>query len=122
MRRITRASADRLEDALDAAVAGNTALARELIEGVRPDGTTSRDTLNALLPKWARGTSVLDALAGIVVPDAASSPPTVTVHWERVPRHLRAEAASLASELVDAFYPRPKGGRGHREDRSRKTG
>jgi hypothetical protein len=77
----------------------------------------------ALLPKWARGTHILDALAGIVVPDATADPPTVTVHWERVPRHLRHEAASLARELVDVFQPRPKGGRGRREKRSgEKTG
>jgi len=121
-RRLARAAADRLQDALDAAVAGNHALARELIEGVRPDGTVSRDTLKAILPKWARGTSILDALAGVVVPDADANPPSVTVHWEMVPRHLRSEAASLASELVDGFYPRPKGGRGRRENRSRETG
>lgn len=122
MRRIARAAADRLNDATDAWVAGNDDLVQELIEGVRPDGSRSRDTLLALLPKWARGPQILDALAGIVVPDEATKPPTVTVHWERVPRHLRSEAASLASELVDAFNPRPKGGRGRREKRSDESG
>jgi hypothetical protein len=121
-RRIARAAADRLDDAVAAALAGNTALVRELLAGVRPDGTRSRDTLVALLPKWARGTDILDALADVVVPDDNAIPPTVTVHWERVPRHLRPEAASLASELVDGFYPRPKGGRGRRQERSGETG
>lgn len=93
-------------------------MVNELISGVRPDGTRSRDTLLALLPKWARGTHILDALIEAVVPDADADPPTVTVHWERVPRHLREEAASLASEFVDGFYPRPKGGRGRRENRT----
>jgi hypothetical protein len=113
---------DLLEDALGAAIAGDHAQVAELLAGVRPDGTRSKATLKALLPTWARGAEILDALAGIVVPDAAADPPTVTVHWERVPRHLRAEAASLASELVDAFDPRPKGGRGRRENRSTGTG
>ena len=121
-RRIAGAAAERLDDALAAALTGNTALVLELIAGVRPDGTRSRDTLVALLPRWARGTHILDALAGVVVPDESANPPTVTVHWEKVPRHLRPEAASLASELVDSFNPRPKGGRGRREKRSGETG
>lgn len=111
-----------MEDALEATLAGNHGLVKELIKGVRPDGTLSRDSLVALLPKWARGTYILDALAGVVVPDADADPPTVTVHWEKVPRDLREEAASLAGEFVDGFYPPPKGGRGRREKRSRKTG
>lgn len=122
LRRIARASADRLEDALEAALDGNPELVRELIEGVGPEGTQSRDTLNALLPRWARGTATLDALAGVVIPNPDAVPPTVTIHWEKVPRDLRPEAASLASELVDAFYPRPKGGRPRRKKEWDETG
>jgi hypothetical protein len=50
-------------------------------------------------------------LRGIVVVDESALPVTVTVHWERVPVKLRPAAASLASELVDAYRDRKKGGR-----------
>jgi hypothetical protein len=121
-RRIARASADQLEDALEARLAGNKDVVNELIGGLSPDGSVSRHSLKAILPKWARGASIVAALGGVVVPDPHADPPSVTVHWEKVPRHLREEAASLASEWVDVFYPRPKGGRGHRENRSGPTG
>ena len=101
---------------------GNEKVVKELIQGLSPDGSASRHSLKAILPKWARGTSILDALSGAVVADPNADPPSVTVHWERVPRDLREEAASLASEWVDVFYPRPKGGRGRRENRSTPTG
>jgi hypothetical protein len=71
----------------------------------RPDGFPS------LVPRWARGTEVLTALQTSIDVDETQDPVTVTVHWERVPRNLRREAASLASDLVDSYQPRPKGGR-----------
>jgi hypothetical protein len=84
-----------------AAERGDYGLVREVIEGtLRPDGKRANDGLVALLPKWARGVEILEALNGIVVVDEGSEPPLVTVHWESLPRHLRAEAAFLASELV----------------------
>jgi hypothetical protein len=101
-----------MKDLLDAVHAGNAQLVHELIEGtVREDGTKRPDGLAQILPLWARGTAVLDALRGLVVVDESQQPVTVTVHWERVPVKLRPAAASLASELVDAYRDRPKGGR-----------
>jgi hypothetical protein len=110
----TRSAAglERMKDLLDAARAGNTQLVHELIEGtVREDGTKRPDGLAQILPRWARGTAILKALEGIVVVDESQQPVAVTVHWERVPTKLRPAAASLASELVDAYRDRPKGGR-----------
>ena len=123
LRRFARSAADTLAEALDAAVAGTSLLTREIIAGtVRADGKKANDGLLAILPKWARGPEILDALVGVVAVDESVIPPTVTVHWERVPRHLRAEAASLASELVDIHYGRPKGGRGKTRDSDSETG
>ena len=110
----TRSAAglERMKDLLDAVRAGNTQLVHELIEGtVREDGTKRPDGLAQILPRWARGTAILEALEGIVVVDESQQPVAVTVHWERVPAKLRPAAASLASELVDAYRDRPKGGR-----------
>jgi len=78
---------------------------------LRDDGTRAPTGMTQLLPLWARGTAVLDALEGVVVVDEAADPVTVTVHWERVPVGLRDAAASLASMLVDAHRQRPRGGR-----------
>jgi len=101
-----------LRDLLEAVRAGNHQLADEIMNGTtREDGRRRSDGLTSKLPRWARSTDVLDALKGIVVVDESLTPPTVTVHWERVPTKLRPEAASLASELVDMYYGRPKGGR-----------
>jgi hypothetical protein len=102
-RRIAGASADHLDDALEARLAGNDKVVNELILGQSPDGSVSRHSLKAILPKWARSTTILDALAGAVVPDPHADPPSMTIHWEKVPRDLRQEAASLASEWVDVF-------------------
>ena len=101
-----------LREMLEAARRGDDLALREAWFGTStPQGKLVNDGLKQVLPSWARGASTLDALAGIVVVDESVSPATVTVHWERVPRPLRAAAASLASELVDIHYPRPKGGR-----------
>jgi len=106
------AGLERMKELLDAVRSGNAQLVDELIEGTtREDGTQRPDGLAQILPHWARGTAILDALQGIVVADESQQPVTVTVHWERVPVKLRPAAASLASELVDAYRDRPKGGR-----------
>src|ERR1035437_1093808 len=103
---------ERMKDLLDAVHAGNVQLVHELIEGtVREDGTKRPDGLAQILPRWARGTATLEALQGIVVVDESQQPVAVTVHWERVPVKLRPAAPSLASEYVDAYRDRPKGGR-----------
>jgi hypothetical protein len=101
-----------VRDLCDAVHRTNRQLIVELVEGtVRENGTKRPDGLDQIVPLWARGTADLAALQGIVVVDESQEPVTVTVHWERVPRDLRPKAASLASELVDAYYGRPKGGR-----------
>jgi hypothetical protein len=103
---------DWLQDLLDAGRSGDELRIEELTRGTfRPDGTRRSDGLAAILPLWARGTAVLEALRGIVVVDEDATPVTITVHWEQVPAKLRPAAASLASELVDLYYERPKGGR-----------
>jgi hypothetical protein len=97
---------------LEAAVTGNAVLADEIVNGtIKPDGTRRNDGFNQVVPLWARGTGARDELQGIVVVDESQQTVTVTVHWERVPTKLRAEAASLASTLVDSYYGVPKGGR-----------
>jgi len=109
---MAQSGADMLEDALAARLDDKPELVSEILEGtLREDGRRSSDGLLSILPKWARGAAVLDALVGAVVLDDSVSPPTVSVHWERVPTEHRLAAASLASELVDAYYGRPKGGR-----------
>ena len=51
-----RRLADRLEDALQAGLAGNHDLVRELIKGLTPDGTRSGDALVAVrVARAARG-------------------------------------------------------------------
>ena len=103
---------ERMTDLRDAVQADNGQLIIELVDGtIRDDGTKRPDGLSQIVPRWARGTAVLQALRGIVVVDESRNPVTVTVHWEQVPPKLRREAASLASELVDAYRDRPKGGR-----------
>lgn len=110
----TRLASDleRMTDLRDAVQADNGQLIIELVDGtIRDDGTKRPDGLSQIVPRWARETAVLEALRGIVVVDESRDPVTVTVHWEQVPPKLRLEAASLASELVDAYRDRPKGGR-----------
>ena len=103
---------ERMEDLLAAVRAGNQQLVNELINGtVRENGTKRPDGVTQILPRWARGTATLDALRGIVVVDVGQHPVAVTIHWERLPVSLRPAAASLASELVDNYRDRPRGGR-----------
>jgi hypothetical protein len=110
--RLTRIGDEHLSALLEAVQAGNRVLVEELLLGtVREDGTRRNDGIRQTLPRWARGTATLDALKDIVVVDETQDPVTVTVHWEKVPRKLRPAAASLASELVDVYQPRPTGGR-----------
>ncbi len=87
-------------DLLEAVRAGNVVGVEEIVLGSRQ-----------VLPRWARGTEDLKAVLGFVDVDESQDPVTVTIHWERVPRRLRPAAASLASEFVDWYQPRPKGGR-----------
>jgi hypothetical protein len=109
---LNRIGIEQVAAMLDAAHAGNTLGLDEIINGtVREDGTRRSDGLPSMLPRWARGTEVLTAVLGFIDVDESQDPVTVTVHWERVPRKLRREAASLAGEIVDMYQPRPKGGR-----------
>ena len=112
LRNRARIGLERMEDLLAAVRSGNKLLADEIVHGTfAKEGRRRSDGLPSILPSWARGHVVLDALVGVVVVDETLTPVTVTVHWERVPPGLRRAAASLASELVDAYRPRPKGGR-----------
>jgi hypothetical protein len=125
LRRLAAIGLERMNDLLDAVQAGNDLLIEELVAGTtKEDGSRRADGLAQVLPYWARGTQTLVDLAGIVVVDEANDPVAVTVHWERLPAKLRRQAASLASELVDAYQGRPKGGRprGSRKDSSAKPG
>lgn len=112
LRRRATIGLDWLGELLDAVRSGDPQLVTEHVLGtVREDGSRRPDGLAQLTPLWARGPRVLDELAGLVVVDETQRPVAVTVHWERVPQHLRREAASLASELVDAYQGRSAGGR-----------
>jgi hypothetical protein len=114
------AGLQRMRDLLEAVHKGNRQLADELINGtIRENGKRRPDGLRQILPHWARGTDILDALRGIVVVDENEHPVTVTVHWERVPAKLRPAAASLASELVDGYRDRPRGGRPRKGEETR---
>jgi hypothetical protein len=106
---------ERMADVLAAYRKGNDLLVEELVLGTRrSDGTRRADGINQILPYWARGTATLEALRGSVVVDESVQPVSVTVHWDRVPPKLRRAAASLASELVDAYSGRLRGGRPRR--------
>jgi hypothetical protein len=112
LRSIAAWGATTLTEMLEASLNGNAAKVRELWLGAPGDGgQRPRDGYAQVLPRWARGIAILDALIGKVVVDETTSPPRVTIHAEAVPRKLRPEAMSLAAELVDAYSPRPVGGR-----------
>ncbi len=112
LRKLARYGVEQVSAMLEAARAGNRIGIEEIVLGtLGEDGKRHPDGLRQVLPRWARGVAVLEALAGVVVVDETQNPVTVTVHWERVPRQLRPAAASLASELVDIYQPRPDGGR-----------
>ena len=120
MRTKVAAGLQRMNDVLEAVQKGNRQLVDELINGtVRENGRRRPDGLRQILPYWARGTAILDALQGVVVVDETVHQVTVTVHWERVPVKLRPAAASLASELVDSYRDRPRGGRPRKNRESR---
>lgn len=115
LRKLSRYGAEQVSSMLAAARAGNRIGVEEIILGTLcENGKRHPDGLRQVLPRWARGMAVLEALAGVVVVDETQNPVTVTVRWERVPRKLRPAAASLASELVDMYQPRPPGGRGRK--------
>lgn len=112
LKTLARSGVEHVSALLEAVRAGNQVLIQEILLGtLRADGRRRPDGIRQVLPHWARGRAVLNDLAGIVIVDESQDPATVTVHWEQVPRKLRPAAASLASELVDAYQPRPKGGR-----------
>lgn len=109
---LNRIGVEQVSALLDAVRAGDALGIEEIVRGtVREDGSRRSDGLQSVLPRWARGTEVLTVVLGFVDVDVSQDPVTVTVHWERVPRKLRPATASLASELVDTYQPRPKGGR-----------
>jgi hypothetical protein len=112
LRKLLRVGIEQTSAMLEAVRSGNKIGVEEIVLGtVRQDGTRRPDGLRQVLPRWARGTDVLTTVLGFVDVDESQSPVAVTIHWERVPRPLRAATASLASELVDMDQPRPKGGR-----------
>ena len=112
LHKLARYGVEQVSSLLEAVRAGNRIGVEEIVLGtLREDRKRRPDGLRQVLPNWARGVAVLEALVDIVVVDETQSPVAVTVHWERLPRKLRPAAASLASELVDTYQPRPKGGR-----------
>ena len=64
----------------------------------------------AAQPKWASVEVLNELLEGGMV-KVEDQPLAVTVHWERVPKRLRAAATSLASAYVDAYQGRQVGRR-----------
>jgi hypothetical protein len=103
---------EQVSSMLEAARLGDRMAIEDVVLGtLREDGKRHPDGLRQGLPYWARGVAVLEAVSAFVDLDESNDPVTVTVHWERVPRKLRPAAASLASELVDSYQPRPTGGR-----------
>lgn len=112
LRRLAAIGHERMRDLLDAAESGNDLLTQEIVRGtIDENGKRRKDGLDQVMPYWARGKVLLDELAPFVEVDESQTPPSVTVHWERVPRNRRRAVASLASMLVDMHQPRPRGGR-----------
>ena len=111
---------EKMSELLDAAVSGNDLAIEESVEGtVDERGRRRKDGLDQVMPYWARGTALLDELLSFVDVDESQTPPAVTVHWERVPRHRRRHVASLASALVDMHQPPPHGGRPRKSSRQK---
>jgi hypothetical protein len=99
-RRMARAGLERLRDIQKAIKANN------------PDRAIAiNESLTNLIPLGLRGVDTVRTISEYIDVDEATTPPTVTVHWERVPRKLRATTASLASAYVDFYQPPGKGGR-----------
>lgn len=118
LKRLVDYGVEHVSALLEAVRAGNALAIDELQLGTyRENGKRRPDGSRQVLPYWARGTTTLENLRGLVVVDETQDPVTVTVHWEKVPRRLRLAAASLASELVDIYQPRPTGGRPRKNSR-----
>jgi hypothetical protein len=100
VRRIARAGHERLRD-IEAATSAND----------RARAMANRDSLTNLLPRGLRGVETLGAAFEYIDVDEDKVPVSVTVHWERIPRSLRSETASLAGAYVDFFNPPRQGGR-----------
>ena len=100
VRRMARAGAERLRDAERAMGAGDSERAEAIVA-----------SLSNLIPLGLRGTRTIKASSEFIDVDDRATPPTVTVHWELVPRGLRRETISLASAYVDFFTPPGAGGR-----------
>jgi hypothetical protein len=100
VRRMARAGLERLMDIERAVGAGD----RERAEAIQA-------SMNNLIPLGLRGVDALNATSRFIDVDDTATPPTVTVHWERVSRGLRKQTASLASAYVDFFAPPDPGGR-----------
>jgi hypothetical protein len=112
LRQLASKGHERMRDLLEAVVTENDLAIQEIVEGTVDDSRKRRkDGLNQIMPYWARGTALLDELASFVEIDESQTPPSVTVHWELVPRHRRHEVSSLVSMLVDMHQPPPRGGR-----------
>jgi len=112
LRRLASVGIELLTDMRAASVSGRHDDLLELYYGPDRESPSARPGgILQKLPLWARGTAQLAEIAQFVDVDETVAPPSVTVHWERVPRNRRREVASLASELVDRDYVRPKGGR-----------
>lgn len=120
LRTLAAKGLDTTREMLEAVQKGDRQLLDDLVNGsIEENGRRRRDGLNQILPYWARGTAVLDALLEDVVVDESVRPASVTVHWERIPVKLRPAAASLASFLVDLYQDRPRGGRPRKSRKSR---
>jgi hypothetical protein len=122
LRKLLRIGMEQTSAMLEAVRRGNKLGVEEIVLGtVREDGRRRPDGLRQVLPLWARGTDVLTTVLRYVDIDESQNPVAVTIHWERVPRRLRAATASLASELVDMDQPRPKGGRPEKSRNNKST-
>lgn len=118
LQRLASIGHEKMSELLEAVISGNYIAIEEIVEGtVEESGSRRKDGLNQVMPYWARGTALLDELGAFVEVNESQSPPTVTVHWERIPRHRRRAAASLASTLVDMHQPPPRGGRPRKSSR-----
>lgn len=100
VRRMARAGVERLHE-IEAAIDTND----------RDRAVAINSSLTNLIPRGLRGAEVLRTASEFIYIDEDKKPVSVTVHWERVPRSLRGEVASLAGAFVDFFDPPEQGGR-----------
>lgn len=110
VRRMARAGVERLRE-IEAAIDTND----------RDRAMAINSSLTNLIPRGLRGVEVLRTASEFIDIDEDSAPVSVTVHWERVPRGLRAEVASLAGAYVDLFDPPEQGGRPPESRRTART-